>query len=90
MSKNLTKWRISAHEGSDKPHELGGEGVRGLIKERRGKENVGKWWIQSGYLPQDGFQAAVRSSFYVITIGKLIKVDTSSVPLQVLVHTLVV
>ena len=38
MSKNMTKWRISAHEGSRKPHELGrkGRGVR-VKKEGRGE-----------------------------------------------------
>ena len=45
-------------------------------------------WIL--YLPQDDFQAAVRSSFYVATIGKLIKAETSNVPPQVLVYTLIV
>ena len=94
MSKNLTKWRISAHEGSRKPHELGGE-----RSERAKTGNGRKKWENGGcrvdagwmlHLPQDGFQAVIRSSFYVATKGKLIKADTSNVLPQVLVHSLVV
>ena len=39
MSKNMTKWRISAHEGSRKPHELGKKGEGG--KSEKGGEE--KW-----------------------------------------------
>ena len=46
MSKNMTKWRISAHEGSRKPHELwrgkgegiGGERENGEERRLRSKE----------------------------------------------------
>ena len=43
MSKNLTKWRISAHEGSRKPHELGGE-----RSERAKRGNGRKKWENGG------------------------------------------
>ena len=65
-------------------------GVRELREEMGGKSGkmVDTGWIL--HLLQDGFQAVVRSSFFVATIGKLIKADTSNVSPQVLVHTLVV
>lgn len=65
-------------------------GVRGLREEMGGKSGkmVDTGWML--HLPQDGFQAVVKSSFYVATKGKLIKADTSNVSLQVLVHSLVV
>ena len=50
MSKNMTKWRISAHEGSRKPHELwrgrgegiGGERENGEERRLRSKEGERK------------------------------------------------
>ena len=53
MSMNMTKWRISAHEGSRKPHELKGEEEvigegeekrleRGRRRERKEKKQTNK------------------------------------------------
>ena len=42
MSKNFTKWQISAHDGSYKPHELGDGDMRKYIRgARRGRRKCG-------------------------------------------------
>ena len=41
-SKNLTKWRISAHEGFRKPHELSGRQKEGKKRNKRGSKRKRK------------------------------------------------